>query len=193
MSARHHSPAGRPPKFDESRRPVTITLPERTLACLAAVHPDRATAIVKLVEDALPEATNWGRKLVEVVRVARGAAVILVAPSSSLRRIPWLRLAEISPRRHLLTLTPGTPIESLEVAILDLIESLPANESYERTILTALRKLISKSRRSRNISKFEMLYVNPSNRDRQSPSHVLPMASPLVLRPSGRRVPRGLL
>jgi hypothetical protein len=141
---------------------VTLTLPERTLARLAAVHPDRATAIVKLVEDALPEDTNGGTKLVDVVRVARGAAVILVAPSRSLQRIPWLRLAEISPRRHLLTVVPGTPIESLEVTILDLIESLPASESYERTILNALRKVIGTSRRSRNIRKFEMLYVSPT-------------------------------
>jgi hypothetical protein len=141
---------------------VTITLPERTLARLAAVDPDRATAIVKLVEDALPEGTNGGQKLVDVVRVARGAAVILVAPSRTLGRIPWLRLAEISPRRHLLTVVPGTPIESLEVAILDLIESLPASESYERTILTTLSKLIGTSRRSREISKFEMLYVRPT-------------------------------
>jgi hypothetical protein len=162
MSARHRGPGGRPPKFDEPRRPVTLTLPERTLARLAAVHPDRATAIVKLVEDALPEGANGGKKLVDVVRVAPGAAVILVAPSRSLRRIPWLRLAEISPRRHLLTVVPGTPIESLEVAILDLIESLPASESYERTILTTLRKLIGTSRRSRDISKFEMLYVSPT-------------------------------
>jgi hypothetical protein len=140
---------------------VTITLPERTLARLAAVDPDRATAIVKLVEDALGP-TNGGRKLVDLVRVARGAAIILVAPSRLLRRIPWLRLAEISPRRHLLTVVPGTPIESLEMAILDLIENLPASETYERTILTTLSKLIGASRRSRKISKFEMIYVNPT-------------------------------
>jgi len=162
MAARHRGSGGRPPKFDEPRRPVTITLPERTLDRLAAVHPDRATAIVKLVDDALPEPTNGGRRLVDVVPVARGAAVILVAPSRSLRRIPWLRLAEISPRRHLLTVVPGTPIESLEVAILDLIEGLPADENYERTILTKLRMLIGTSRRSRGISKFEMLYVSPT-------------------------------
>jgi hypothetical protein len=161
MSARHRGPSGRPPKFDEPRRPVTLTLPERTLARLAAVHPDRATAIVKLVNEALPDCASGARRLVDLVRVARGAAVILVAPSRSLRRIPWLRLAEISPRRHLLTVVPGTPIEALEVAILDLIESLPAGESYERKILTTLRKLIGNSRRSRNISKFEMLYLNP--------------------------------
>ena len=115
----------------------------------------------KLVEDAIPDGTSSGRKLVEVVRVSSDAAVILVAPSRSLRRIPWLRLAEISSRRHLLTIEPGTSIESLEVAILDLMESLPAKQEYERAILAQLREVIGAGRRSRNISKFEMLYVSP--------------------------------
>ena len=167
MSARHRGPGGRPPKFDEPRRPVTITLPERTLARLAAVHADRASAIVKLVDDALADADEGGEKLVDVVRVAQRAGIILVAPSRALRRIPWLRLAEISPRRHLLTVVPGTPIESLEVAILDLIERLPADETYERGILTALRKLIGSGRRSKNLSKFEMLYVDPAAKRRK--------------------------
>jgi hypothetical protein len=161
MPARRHGAGGRPPKFDEARRPVTITLPERTLATLAAIHADRATAIVKLVEDSLPDDSSGGRRLVDVVRVSPDASIILVAPSRSLRRIPWLRLAEITPRRHLLTIEPGTPIESLEVAILDLLESLPVSEEYERAILGELRELIGAGRRSSNISKFEMLYVSP--------------------------------
>jgi hypothetical protein len=161
VSARHRTRAGgRPPKFDEPRRPVTLTLPERTLARLAAVDADRATAIVKLVDSLLP-ASN-GHRLVDVVEVAPGAAIILVAPSRCLRRIPWLKLAKLSPGRHLLTILPGTPIDSLEVAILDLLESLPKSEEYERKILDELRRLIGASRREQNITKYEMLYVRPA-------------------------------
>jgi hypothetical protein len=162
MSARRRIAGGRPPKFDEPRRPVTITLPERTLARLATLHNDRAKAIVKLADEAFPNGPNGGRRLVDLVQVAPGAAVILVAPSRSLRRIPWLRLAEISPRRFLLTVVSGTSIESIEVALLDIMESLPKREDYERAILTELRALIGASRRSKKISKFEMLYVNPA-------------------------------
>jgi hypothetical protein len=169
MAARaRKSAGGRPPKFDEPRRPVTLTLPERTLARLAAVDADRATAIVKLVDSLLP-ASN-GRRLVDVVEVAPGAAVILVAPSRYLRRIPWLRLAELSPGRHLVTILPGTPIDSLEVAIFDLLESLPASEDYERTILHEFRRLISAGRREQNITKYEMLYVRPAVAPRRSAS-----------------------
>ena len=159
MAARGRSTGGRPPKFDEPRRPVTVTLPERTLARLAAVDDDRATAIVKLVDSALPRSN--GRSPIDVVEVAPGAAIILVGPSRSLRKIPWLKLAELSPGRHLLTVVPGTPIESLEIAILDLLEKLPPNEHYERKILDELRQLIGSKRREQNISKFEMLYVRP--------------------------------
>jgi hypothetical protein len=157
-SSRAHA-GGRPPKFDEPRRPVTVTLPERTLSRLAAVDADRATAIVKLTDSALPGSS--GRSLVELVEVAPGAAIIVVAPSRCLRRIPWLKLAELSPGRHLVTVVPGTPIDSLEVAIFDLLESLPASEEYERKILDELRRLIGAGRREQNITKYEMLYVRP--------------------------------
>ena len=168
MAARVRGAGGRPPKFDEPRRPVTLTLPERTLARLAAINADRATAIVKLVDSMLP-ASN-GHRLVDVVEVAPGAAIILVAPSRSLRRIPWLRLAELSPGRHLVTILPGTPIDSLEVAIFDLLESLPASEEYERKILSELRSVIGTGRREQKISKYEMLYVRPAVSRRRKPS-----------------------
>jgi hypothetical protein len=155
--------SGRPPKFDEPCRPVTLTLPERTLLGLVAVDRDRARAIVKLVDMALQLAEPNG-SAVEVVEVAPGAAIILVPPSRSLRRIPWLRLAEVKPRRYLLTIAPGTAVATLEVAILDLLEGLAPGEDYERRILEELRQLIGTSRREEKISKFEMLYVLPPDK-----------------------------
>jgi hypothetical protein len=165
MTARdksHHA-GGRPPKFDEPRRPITVTLPERTLAGLAAVDADRAGAIVKLV-DATLAVPGKERKLVDVVEVAPGAGIILVAPSRSLRQIPWLKLAEVTPGRQLLTVAPGTAVEALEVALLDLLEDLPASDDYERRILDELRQLIGDRRRQQNITKFEMLYVRSPRR-----------------------------
>jgi hypothetical protein len=154
---------GRPPKFDEPRRPVTMTLPERTLRHLAAFDNDRASAIVKLV-DSHTSAATADPSLVEVVEVAPGAAVILVPASRALRRIPWLRLAEVAPGRHLLTIVSGMAVESLEVAILDLIESLPEEDDTERRILEELRSLIGSGRRKQTIRKFEMLYVPPARK-----------------------------
>ena len=155
--------SGRPPKFDGPCRPVTVTLPERTLSGLAAVDRDRARAVVKLVDSALRLEQPDGRA-VEVVEVAPGAAIILVPPSRSLRQIPWLRLAEIKPGRYLLTIAPGTAVATLEVAILDLLEGWPPGDDYERKILEELRQVIGSSRREEKISKFEMLYVLPPDK-----------------------------
>jgi len=159
-ASKRRSSGGRPKKFDGPSRPVTMTLPERTLARLAAIDADRASAVVKLVDAGLGDGKR-AHPRVEVVEVASGSAIIVLPPSRTLRELPWLQLAEIAPGRHLLTIEPGTSIEALEVALLDLIEELPADDEYERRILVELRRLIGASRRGRNIRKFEMLYVRP--------------------------------
>jgi hypothetical protein len=150
---------GRPPKFAGPRRPVTVTLPESTLKRLEAVDPDRARAIVKIAESAMPE-SDGNRRLVDIVEVTPGVGVILVSPSFYLRRIPWLRLAEVSPRRFLLSMPTGTQMDSLELALVDLVDSVPSSEVRERSIIRELRQLIRDLRRRRKITKAEMLFID---------------------------------
>jgi hypothetical protein len=152
-------PGGRPPKFNEARRPITVTLPERALRLLEAVDPDRAKAIVKLAEMATGVGGN-PTEPVDVVEIAPGKALIFVRPSRTLKRIPGLRLVEVSPGRILLTIPSGTPVESLEVAILDLLENLPEADAGERPLLDTLRRLLSKQRRGTGVSKAELLFVD---------------------------------
>src|SRR5215813_253062 len=90
---------GRPPKFHEPRRPVTVTLPESTLARLASINADRARAIVKVTDAAMPEGAK--QEGVRVVEVSPGLGVIIVGPSQMLRKIQWLRLVEVAPTRFL--------------------------------------------------------------------------------------------
>jgi hypothetical protein len=151
-------PGGRPPKFNEASRPVTVTLPERVLRLLAQVSPDRAKAITKLVDRELGVAGS-GPSPVDLVEVAPGKAVILVAHSSYLENIPWLRLVEVAPGRHLLSLAPGTSIEKLEVAIGDLLEAVPESDADQRDLLEALRKTIRTPRRNQKLVKEEILFV----------------------------------
>ena len=134
------SRGGRPPKFRGPRRPVTVTLPERTLTLLDAVHRDRARAIVR-VTDALAADTpeSW---LVDVVEVLPGLGIILVGPSRLLPNISWLRLIELTPTRYLLSIPSGTPVESLEVALQDLLEASTPDDVRERTILERLGGLV---------------------------------------------------
>ncbi len=155
---------GRPPKFDEPSRPVTVTLPERTLRNLAMLHPDRAHAIAKATDYAVQN--NGKAPPIEILEVAPGIAVILVGTMPSLKKIPWLKLIKINPNRHLLTVVPGTSIEAIEVAILDVIDDLSPNEERERATLLALLGQIRQRRRVREITKAEILFVHPDRQRR---------------------------
>ena len=149
---------GRPAKFAEPSRPVTMTLPERVLESLSAVDADRAKAITKLTDSALG---SIGKALPPVakIKIAEGQAIILVSDSVPLRRLPWLRLIEVAPARHLISVHSGTSIETMEVALQDLLDEVPRDRSRERAILDELLQLIRNSRRARTTLKEEILFV----------------------------------
>jgi hypothetical protein len=149
---------GRPPKYSEASKPITVTLPERILQDLHSMNPDRSRAIVKCVE-ALKAKGDSSFKPVELIKIGPGKALILVGQSSSLRQIKWLRLIEIAPFRYLLALPPRTAIESLEVTIQDIFRDLDPNSS-ENLLLQQLLDVISHRRRVKSISKVELLLVD---------------------------------
>lgn len=154
---------GRPPKFVEPRRPVTVTLPDRTLQQLAALDKDRARAIVKAVDHATAQ-DGSAAGAVEARPVAPGAAVILVPACHNLQAIPWLRMVEVAPGRCLMAVETGKTIEQLEVAIRDGLEDLPPSETYEREVLSAVLKVLSGSRRQKRVTKAEILMVDTRQR-----------------------------
>jgi len=149
---------GRPRKFDDPSRPVTVTLPERTLSLLAQVDEDRARAIVKVTDTVTKEAWPDERR-VRLVTIDEKSAVIVIGPSKRLKMIPWLRLVEVTPTNYLIAIPTGTPLEKLEVEIDDLIEEVPPDDEYERGILEDLRKLIGQLRRQDKMSKLEIILV----------------------------------
>lgn len=151
--------AGRPPKFDEPSRPVTVTLPHRILRRLEELDADRGKAIVKCVE-AVAGAVLGDEKRVEVVAVSEGAGMIVIGPCRCLAKIPWLRLIEIAPARFILSIPTGTGAASLEVAILDLLEHLTADEVHEKHMLEELRRLLSHHRRQQEVTRGEILFVD---------------------------------
>ena len=149
---------GRPPKFQERGRPVTVTLPEATLARLAAIDPDRSRAIVKATAAAVP--VDDESMLPQLVEVSPGMSVILVGPSAALRKIEWLRLMEITPSRFLLVIPSGTSIDSLELAVIDLLDNMAPSDAWECIVLQRLRELIGKLRRGSELSKAELLLIH---------------------------------
>jgi hypothetical protein len=150
--------SGRPPKFEEARRPITVTLPERTLRQLAVIHADRARAIVKVAAAAIG-CKSGNRPLVEIVEAYPGRAMIIVGPSKYLREIDFLEQVEIAPSRFLLVIPTGTAIDSLELAVADMLEHLPPEDAYEHELLTELYQVLRHRRRQQDVSKAEILLI----------------------------------
>jgi hypothetical protein len=139
-----------------------VTLPVETLERLATIDSDRARAIVKAAEAAIPPDPT-SKKLIEVVEVERGLGVIVVGPSKLLQRIEGLRMVEVAPLRFLLTIPLGTAIDSLELGVIDLLESDAAKDEWERSLVLELRDLIRNLRQRRELSKAELLLVDTRN------------------------------
>jgi hypothetical protein len=151
--------SGRPPKFHEPRQPVTMILPTRILDALATIDSDRARAVVKVTE-AVAGTDKKHSEPVELVEMARNCFVIVVGPSEWLKRISSLKLIEIAPARYLLSISSGTPIEALEVALRDLLHDskLQADEPEIR-IVHDLLNLIGERRRTQRLTKSEILII----------------------------------
>ena len=150
---------GRPRKFSEPSRPVTVTLPDRTLDLLRAVDGDRALAIAKAVDAvAGGGATNGGA--VKLVEVASGLGLLVVPPNQSLRAVPWLRMIEVAPARFILVVDSGTTVEKLELALLDLIDDAREALPHEVPLLEALRAKVAALRRGDKLTTASVLLVS---------------------------------
>lgn len=150
---------GRPKKFSGPSRPITVTLPEQTIRDLEAVDADRARAIVR-VTDAMVSSDSASSKLVEIVRVSPNIGMIIIGPSKALRAIPFVQLAEVASGRHLISLTPGTAPETLEVAVTDLLDSMPDLDDRERRLLVELASCLKQVRRGKAGFGGIMLFVH---------------------------------
>ena len=137
---------GRPNKYGRPARAVTVTLPDDILARLLAIHADVGSAIVKLVEQRTSarmaairpaELTHYGNN-----------AVIIVTPAPILRRLRGVQLVPVGDGRALISLTPSTPISSLELQVRDALERTPMN-NRERKLLESLADILRRSRVAR--------------------------------------------
>ena len=149
---------GRPAKFDEPSRPVTVTLPERTLLNLARIDADRAVAIAKAV-DAVVGGVDDPAPVVGELPIARGRALLTVADNRFLRTIPWLTLIEIAPGRHILSADNGVSVEQIEVSLVDLLETATDATDEERSALRLLLDRLRAPRRNRAVEVTEILVI----------------------------------
>lgn len=152
------SKGGRPAKFDEPSRPVTITLPDRILDRLTEIDGDRARAIVKAVEDVLGE-TSARTEEVRELRFDKDETLLVVSDNRLLRSIPWLTMIEIAPGRHLISLKKGISIEKLEVTLCDILDAQHDATPPERRTLERLLECIRAPRRNRALRTEEILVI----------------------------------
>ena len=148
---------GRPPKFQEPCTTITITVPDRILGLLEQADPDRAKALVKCVEAAIESSSSSS---VQIVTVSKNTCALLIGPCRSLEKISWLHLVEVAPLRYLLAVPSGTDVAAMEVALIDLIESLPAELAHEKDMLVELRRQLSLHRRQDQLSKQEIFLLS---------------------------------
>jgi hypothetical protein len=140
---------GRPPKYGRPSRAVTVTLPEDILARLASVHADIGSAIVSLVE----RHTTTRVTPVRAAEVARygNHAVIVVNPSSTLRRLRGVHLVPIGNGRVLISLSGSTSISSLELQVRDALERMEP-ESRDREGLESVAEFLRRGRGERGVT-----------------------------------------
>ncbi len=149
---------GRPPKFAEPSSTLTITLPDRILRDLESIDGDRGKAIVKCVEAAVAERVRPAKGYA-VLPVSPDHGILLLGPNSPLRAIPWLQFIEIAPGRCLISVPSGTSTADLEIALLDLADTLPEDRAQEKALLVELRQQLAESRRQEQTSTREILLV----------------------------------
>ena len=154
---RKSSRAGRPPKFREKSRPVTMTLPLRVIEILRSVDPDRARSVAKLAARAAEEAA--GRPAVEIVEMAPRRGLIMVSNHRAFEGVEGLRLVEIAPSRFLITLDKNLSVESIEIALQDLLDGAKPGDA-DGAFLAELLALVRRQRRDRTVSKEEILIIN---------------------------------
>jgi hypothetical protein len=101
--------------------------------------------------------------MVEIRPVSENAGLIVVPYIKTLKKISWIKCLEIAPFRYLLSIPSGTAIESLEIAIADLLEHLSDEDMADLPLLKELKRKISKHRRERMVFKGEVLFfkTNP--------------------------------
>lgn len=144
---------------DEPKRVVTIALPEKTLSVLETYDQDLAQAIVKVTDRAIQRAFPKGSSY-EIVKVAPHKSVFIVGSDTQLAKIRWLKLVEIAPGRNLIAIPSGTSLESVEIAILELIENVPSDEAMERRLLEEFCKYVGRLRRYNKMSRAEIMIVD---------------------------------
>jgi hypothetical protein len=163
MDAPKHGP-GRPRKYGRPSRAVTVTLPEDSLARLAAIDADVGRAIVSLVDSARD---GRAQPPAPAELAAHGRhAVILVVPAHALKKLTGVRLVPIGNGRALISLDRATSIPQFELSVRDAIDQ-NGLRGIDRAVLQGIAEILRRARQSHAVSLAERsIIVLESNQPR---------------------------
>jgi hypothetical protein len=132
---------GRPRKFQEPSKAITLTLPHAVLAALRRVDPDPSRAVVSLAQPELKKNAKANDNTAEIARFGR-SAIILVNPRRALEKHTGISLVPLPGGRALISFDQSMTVANLELALREAIEErkLGAEDArYFRHIATLLK------------------------------------------------------
>jgi hypothetical protein len=138
---------GRPRKFTEPSRAVTLTLPEHVIAALSDIDHDLSRAVVRLAQ---PQVARQPHPPAELATFGRNA-VIVVNPTRTLEDRTGALLIPLSDGRALISFDEPITIARLELSIRDVLEDPKLTEEDKR-IFTSIADILKAARRSRTVT-----------------------------------------
>jgi hypothetical protein len=138
---------GRPRKFTEPSRPVTVTLPERIIDALTSIDVDLGRAIVRVAQPALADRPHASAELATFGR----HSVIVVHPSRTLERRTGIELLHLPDGRALISFDQTRTIPSLELLIKDALEDRDLPRA-DRRMFEAIADILKTARRSDRVA-----------------------------------------
>lgn len=138
---------GRPRKFTELSRAVTLTLPESVLAALADIDRDLSRAVVRVTQ---PEMRQRPHPPVELASFGR-RAVIVVNPTRTLEQRTGVFLVPLTDGRALIAFDESVTAARLELTIQDALDD-PALPPEDAKIFAGIRDLLRNARTSKSVS-----------------------------------------
>lgn len=137
---------GRPRKFAEPSRSVTLTLPEGVIAALGGIDRDLSRAVVRIAQPQM----NKGPSAAAELAVFGGRAVIVVNPSRALEERIGIVLVPLSDGRALISFDESMSVASLELQLRDALEEdILAKE--DARVFKAVADLLRQARLSENV------------------------------------------
>lgn len=137
---------GRPRKFDDPSRPVTLTLPVHAIEALAAMDPDLSRAIMHLLEPGL------GRRPHAPAELTRygGRAVIVVNASRALEQRTGIDLVPLPDGRALMSFERSMTPAAIELLIADALDDRQL-KGPDRAVFEAIAGILKTARRSGDV------------------------------------------